>query len=57
MIYYTYEELQIIKYRGTHGNLRLWRECETGFPSGITQFSSKQESPRFIYGECQMRLL
>ena len=45
------------KYRGTHGNQRLWRECKTlEFFGTKTQFSSNQEAPASIGGSTFTRL-
>ena len=49
-----YERLiLVIKYRGTHGNLRLWRLCKTQqslFGGADVLFSLKQEAPTSIGG-------
>ena len=39
------------KYRGSHENLRLWRECETQqFLEAVALFSLKQEAPASVDG-------
>ena len=45
-----------IKYRGTHGNLRLGRACKTYRPRAYMQCSGNQESPAFRHGECQLEV-
>ena len=41
----------IRKYRGAHGNLRLWRECKSQqFLEAVALFSLKQEAPASVGG-------
>ena len=40
-----------LRYRGSHGNLRLWRECKTPKLFGVSgAVSLKQEAPVSIGG-------